>query len=150
MTTAPTLPAVHYGHIEPVPVHFDDLDAMGIVHNARYAVMLERALSAYWARLGFTYAGGVASKPDVFHAVAEYSIGYRVPVRGTGEVGIHFWVERLGETSIVYAFRVLSEDGQTMHAEGRRVNIKLDPQTLRPSPWSDEARGIAESLGRQA
>ena len=38
--------AVHYGHTEPVPVHFDDLDPMGLVHNARYAVLLERALSA--------------------------------------------------------------------------------------------------------
>src|SRR5262249_20325602 len=44
------------GHVETMPVHFDDLDAMGIVHNAKYAVMLERALSAYWSRHGFTFA----------------------------------------------------------------------------------------------
>jgi hypothetical protein len=33
MTTA----TIDYGHLEPVDVHFDDLDPMGIVHNARYA-----------------------------------------------------------------------------------------------------------------
>ena len=38
-----------YGHAEPVAIHFDDLDAMGIVHNARYAVLVERALPPYWA-----------------------------------------------------------------------------------------------------
>jgi acyl-CoA thioester hydrolase len=138
--------ALHIGHVEPMPVHFDDLDAMGIVHNARYAVMLERALSAYWARHGFTFENGTASKPDVFHAVAEYAISYRTPVRGTGQVGVHFWVERMGESSVVYGFRVLSADGATVHAEGRRVNIKLDPVTLRPAPWTDESRAVAAKL----
>ena len=83
---------------------------------------------------------------DVMHAVAEYSISYRTPVRGTGEIGVHFWVETLGETSAVYRFRILSADGQTVHAEGRRVNVKLDPHTLRPAPWSDDARTHAATL----
>ena len=137
---------VHSGHVELMPVHFDDLDAMGIVHNAKYAVLLERALSAYWSRHGFTFADGRPTRPDVFHAVAEYAISYKAPVRGTGSIQVHFWIERMGESSVVYAFRVLSADGATVHAEGRRVNIKLDPRTLRPSPWTDEARAVAAPL----
>jgi acyl-CoA thioester hydrolase len=137
---------VHSGHVEAMPVHFDDLDAMGIVHNARYAVMLERALSAYWSRHGFTFADGRPTRPDMFLAVAEYAISYKVPVRGTGTIQIHFWIERMGESSVVYAFRVLSADGSTVHAEGRRVNVKVDPRTLRPSPWTDEARAVAAPL----
>ena len=31
------------GVIEPVMVHFEDLDAMGVVHNGRYVLLLERA-----------------------------------------------------------------------------------------------------------
>ena len=140
--------AARAGHVERIEVHFDDLDAMGIVHNARYAVMLERALSAFWARRGFTFADGRVSKPDVFHAVAEYAISYRVPIRGTGEVAVHFWLDRLGTSSAAYGFRVLSADGATVHAEGRRVNIKLDPVTLQPSPWTAEARAVAAALLR--
>ena len=134
------------GHVETMPVHFDDLDAMGILHNAKYAVMLERALSAYWSRHGYMIADGRPTRPDVFHAVAEYSISYKVPVRATGPIQVHFWIERMGESSVVYAFRVLSADGATVHAEGKRVNIKLDPRTLRPSPWTDEARAVAAPL----
>jgi acyl-CoA thioester hydrolase len=119
---------------------------MGMVHNARYAVLLERALNNYWSRHGFTFADGRVSKPDVFHAVAEFAINYRTPVLGTGEVGVHFWIERMGESSVVYRFRVLSADGATVHAEGRRVNIKLDPVTRRPSAWSDEGRTVATRL----
>ncbi len=31
------------GHHRSVEVYFDDLDAFGMVHNARYAVLQERA-----------------------------------------------------------------------------------------------------------
>ncbi len=141
-----TITAVQYGQTEQVEVHFDDLDAMGILHNARYAVLLERALSAYWSRHGFRFTNGRATRPDVFHAVAEYSISYRTPVRGTGPISIHFWIERLGESSATYGFRMLSTDGGTTHAEGRRVNIKMDPVTLRPAPWTERAREVAARL----
>jgi acyl-CoA thioester hydrolase len=136
--------AVTQGHVEQMTIHFDDLDAMGIVHNARYAVLLERALSAYWSRHGFTFAGGVPSQPDVVNAVVEYSIRYLSPIRGTGEIGVHFWIEEFGTSSAVYRFRLIS--GDTVYAEGRRVNVKLDPQTLRPSPWTPRARAVAGKL----
>ncbi len=132
------------GHVETVPVHFDDLDAMGLVHNARYALMLERALSAYWSRHGFSFADGVPTQPDVVHAVAEYSISYHAPIRGTGAVDVHFWIEELGRSRAVYRFRFVS--GDTVHAEGRRVNVKLDPRTLRPTPWTPLAREVAGKL----
>jgi acyl-CoA thioester hydrolase len=139
---------VEYGTVVPLVVHFDDLDAMGIVHNARYAVFLERALGMWWSAHGFTLVDGRPSNPDWVHAVAEYSISYRTPVRGTGEIGVHFWLDKMGESSAVYGFRVVSADGKTVHAEGRRVNIKLDPATLRPAPWTSEGRATGSLLLR--
>jgi acyl-CoA thioester hydrolase len=132
------------GHVESVTVHFDDLDAMGIVHNARYAVLLERALTAYWAPRGHSFENGRPTSSDVVHAVAEFTIRYLAPIRDTGPVDVHFWVERLGETSVVYGFRFAS--GETVHAEGRRTIVKLDPTTLRPAPWSADARAIGSAL----
>ena len=146
--TAPALAAVEYGHAEPLPVHFDDLDAMGLLHNARYAVLLERALSAFWSRNGHNYDGGRPTTPDVFHAVREFAITYRAPIRGTGDVLVHFWLDRLGETSAVYGFRFISPDGGTVYADGRRINVRLDPKTLRPAAWSDHARAVASKLLR--
>jgi acyl-CoA thioester hydrolase len=147
-TSTVDTPNVEGGHVESVPVHYDDLDAMGIVHNARYAVLLERALNAFWTPLGYTFDGGVFSKPDAFLAVAEFSIVYRMPFRGTGTMNVHFWVDRLGETSAVYAFRMVSADGATLHAEGRRVQIRLDQETMRPAAWSQPCREILEGLQR--
>jgi acyl-CoA thioester hydrolase len=151
MTTfaaASQTPTVDYGHVEPIVIHFDDLDAMGLVHNARYAVLLERALTPYWSARGHSFANGRATSPDTFHAVREFSISYLTPIRGTGEIAVHFWLEQFGETSGDYHFRFLSPDGRTVHAEGRRVIVRLDPASLRPAPWTDAAREVAATLLR--
>ena len=137
---------VHYGHVAAVPVHFDDLDAMGIVHNSRYAVMLERALTAFWSERGHTFAEGRGTTTDVFNAVREFAITYHRPINHTGEVAVHFWLDRLGDTSAVYGFRFASQDLSTVYAEGRRVVVKLDPAAMRPAPWSEDARAVAATL----
>ncbi len=142
-----TAATIDYGHVEPIDVHFDDLDVMGMLHNSRYAVLLERAISLYWTRHGFGYDSGRIGN-DGLMAVAEFTINYRVPVHQTGQLGVHFWIERLGTSSAVYAFRVISADGSVTHADGRRVMIKLDPATRRPGPWPQDTRVIAERLLR--
>ncbi|MFC7534882.1 acyl-CoA thioesterase [Actinoplanes sp. GCM10030250] len=131
-----------------MPVHFDDLDAMGVLHNSRYAVLMERAMIHWWTEQGVSFTGGRPSTPDAFNVVREYAITFHRPVRGTGEVGVEIWIDHLGTTSAEYGFRVVSLDGETVFAEGRRVNVRLDPATMRPEPWTDHGRGIAATLLR--
>jgi acyl-CoA thioester hydrolase len=139
---------VDYGHRAIVPVHFDDLDALGVLHNSRYAVLIERAMINWWADRGVSFAGGRPTSPDAFNVVREYSITFHVPVRGTGDLAVHFWLETLGTTSADYRFRFTSLNSETVYAEGRRVNIHLDPATMRPSPWTREGREIGAALLR--
>ena len=141
-----TTTAAETGHVTVMPVHFDDLDAMGVLHNSRYAVLVERAMTLWWAERGVSFAGGRPTTPDAFNVVREYAITFHLPVRGTGEIGVHFWVDRLGTTSAAYGFRVISLDGSTVFAEGRRVTVHLDPATMRPTPWTDEGRALASTL----
>ena len=148
MTIVTEAPVVAYGDVVHMPVHFDDLDAMGVLHNSRYAVLVERAMTLWWSERGVSFTGGRPTTPDAFNVVREYGITFHRPVRGTGEVSVHFWLERLGTSSADYRFRVTSTDGATVYAEGRRVNVRLDPATMRPEPWTEHARGIASALVR--
>lgn len=136
----------HEAHREIVYVHFDELDPMGVLHNSRYAILLERALSAYWARLGHSFVDGRPTSPDTVHAVREFSISYLAPIRSVGPVDVVFWVDALGETSLVYGFEFRS--GTTVYATGHRTIVRLDPVTFRPSPWTPQVRQIAEALRR--
>ncbi|MFG1742320.1 acyl-CoA thioesterase [Micromonospora chalcea] len=140
--------AAEFGHVAHVPVHFDDLDAMGLLHNARYAVLLERALTPYWAERGVVFRGDVHAAPDVFHAVREFTITYQAPVTGVGTVAVHFWLEHFGTSSAQYAFEFRSVDGATVHATGTRSIVRLDPATLRPTAWTEVGRAIAATLLR--
>jgi hypothetical protein len=48
-------------------------------------------------RLGWsTFRDGRPTTPDAFNVVKEFSISFRTPIRGIGEVRVHFWLEHLG------------------------------------------------------
>ena len=138
------------GVIEPVMVHFEDLDAMGIVHNARYVLLLERALAAYWTKAGWPFDPSSRRFTEVFFVVKEFAITYHVPITRVGPVHVQLWLDHLGETSAVYGFRVLSQDETVTHADGRRVQVRLDPATLRPAVIGPELRAASRPLQRMA
>lgn len=138
--------AIEPGHLELVQVHFDDLDALGVVHNGRYVLLLERALSAFWEQRGWTFDPGAADFGESFFVVREFSITYHAPITRPGTAVVRLWAEHLGTSSVVYGFRIASADGSVLHAEGRRVQVKVDPATLRPAPITGRAREIATQL----
>ena len=140
-----------YGVTETVDVHFEDLDAQGVVHNARYVLLLERAMSAYWTRNGYPWDPSSPQFMSVFFVVKEFTITYHAPITRPGPVSVQFWIDHLGTTSAVYDFRVVSRDGTVTYAEGRRVQVRLDPTTLRPAVIGPELRAACEPLlGRDA
>jgi acyl-CoA thioester hydrolase len=138
-----------YGHVEPVQIHFDELDGMGVVHHARYLLLLDRAVISYWMRLGWSLDPAQSVFDDSLLVVREVSITCHAPARQVGELAVHFWLEKMGTSSSVYGFRVLSRDLRVVHAEGTRVVIKLDPKTMRPAPFSDALREASRTLWRE-
>ncbi|MEU0224850.1 thioesterase family protein [Streptomyces sp. NPDC006284] len=148
--TAPALSAPRYGRLVPVTVHFDDLDALGLLHNARYPVLVERAWTELWTEYGFRFEGDWAAAGDACNAVKELTVTYEAPVTRPGAYAVHLWLERLGRTGLTYGFRFCSPDGATTYARGTRVLVRLDSATLRPAPWSDTFRAAGRALLRSA
>ncbi len=121
-------------------VYFDDLDAFRILHNARYFLLFERTLGSFWRELG---AGEFAQSRDHTHLVRANTIEYLRPVRGTGEIRVRVWVERIGTTSLTFAFRMMPMDEDVEYAVGTRTVVSVDPDDYKPRPWSD---GFREQL----
>jgi acyl-CoA thioester hydrolase len=147
---APTAPALSYGRLVPVAVHFDDLDALGLLHNARYPLLVERAWAELWQDNGFRFEGDWAAAGDVCNAVKELRVSYEAPVTRPGTYAVHLWLDRLGTTGLTYGFRLCSADGSVTYAHGSRVLVRLDAGTLRPAPWSEEFRAAGRALLRPA
>ncbi|KOT26609.1 thioesterase [Streptomyces caelestis] len=137
-----------YGRLIPVTVHFDDLDALGLLHNARYPLLVERAWTELWQEKGVRFDGDWSAAGDACNAVRELRIGYEAPVTRAGAYAVHLWLERLGRTGLTYGFRLCSADGAVTYARGSRVLVRLDATTLRPAPWSEAFRDGARELLR--
>lgn len=144
MTTSDTEP----GYTEQIAVYLEDLDQMGIVHYTRYPNLLDRALVGFLASAGVNFPDGLLSPGQTYEAVREFSIAYQAPIHQAGPLDVHFWLEKLGRTSLVFRFRF--QRGETVHAEGTRVSVKVDSATGRPTAWSTELREFFQEISKKA
>ncbi len=121
-------------------VWFDELDMVGVLHNARYAIHVERAMAVWFHSMTGT------DPSDAHTVVKHYEIEFLSPfTRERGELVVEIGRARVGNTSASYAFRCLSEDEngeEIVHARGSRTNVKVSRDDLRPTPWSDNFRAL--------
>ena len=129
--------AEHRFHETVFGIYFDDLDPFEILHNARYLLLFERAVGGFWLENGW---GAFQEDRRQFHLVRHNEVEYLSPVQGVGKVRVRVWVEKIGNTSLTFAFRMMPMDRDTDHTRGRRTIVHVDRETLEPSPWSDEFR----------
>jgi acyl-CoA thioester hydrolase len=134
------------GVAETVMVHFEDLDAQGVVHNGRYVFLLERALAAFWERAGWPWDPSQPRFKDISFMVKELAITYHAPITRMGPVQVRMWLDHLGNSSAVIGFRVASDDESLIYAEGRRVQVRIDLATLRPDRIGPELREAVRPL----
>ncbi len=121
-------------------VYFDDLDAFQILHNARYLLLFERTIGAFWRHLGWGGTLDVQSRPDQFHLVRANHVEYLRPIAGVQQVRVRVWVKKLGTSSLTFGLRLLPMDEDVDHATGERVVVRVHPDTKRPEPWTQQFR----------
>lgn len=122
-------------------IYLEDLDGFGMLHHARYAVLFDNAVIDFWHE-----AGWVFDPSQAVLAIKNLQLTYHAPVVGIGDVDVHLWVERAGRTSVTYRVQVMSPDREVLYAEGSRVVVFLDAQTLRPTPIPADIWDKAEPL----
>lgn len=120
-------------------IYFDDLDPFHILHNARYLLLFERAVGAFWSESGLGTFDD-ESRPEQYHLVVRNEIDYLKPFRGVGQARVRVWIERIGSTSLVFACRLLPRDEDVELARGLRTIVHVDPGTLAPTPWTQAVR----------
>ncbi len=127
------------------PVFFDELDLNGSLHNARFAVHVERAQSALFEQLGHGWSHYSDRDPDLHYVVRELHVEFLAPFGAPGPLRVTLSADRIGTTSAVYGFRCGDE---VTYAVGHRVIVKIDPDSGRPAPWSDRYRETFAELAR--
>ena len=129
-------------------IHWDELDALQVLHNAGFVVHLERARIAWYESLGHAWALDSLDNPDQVHVVRELRLEYLAPIQGTAAIRIELWVERMGTSSCVYGFRFMDPRRSIIYAQGTQAIVKLDPGSRRPAPWTAGFRARHEEILR--
>jgi acyl-CoA thioester hydrolase len=114
------------------------LDLLGVLHNAAYLLLFERARTDFWQAHGAGYSAETLDWP---YLVVRNEINYRAPIRSDQTVDVTVSVAKLGNSSITFAHEVFAKDGE-LAAEGQTVIVRIDAQTSRPTAWSDRFRGL--------
>lgn len=115
------------------------LDLMGVLHNAAYLLLFERARTDLWRSLGTMYGGEELDWP---YLVVRNEINYRAPIRSDQEVQVTVEVSKLGRSSIEFSHRIYRVDG-ILAADGSTVIVRVDAETRSKSvPWSDAFRNL--------
>ena len=117
-------------HVERLRVAWVDTDAGGRIHFSNALRWAEVAEIGLMRRQGLLEGWGDYPRK---HVEAEF---HRV-LRFEDEIEVRLAVERVGRTSITYAWTI-AKDGE-VHVSGRHTVVNVDRQG-RPEPLSDRVR----------
>jgi acyl-CoA thioester hydrolase len=125
-----------------IAVRWRDLDAFNHVNNSTYLTYLEEA------RLQWMLSMGDVFDPASTPVLAASELNYRGPIAWPAQLQVQLLCERLGNSSITIAHRIVDAgDPERLYCDGRVVMVWIDPQTGRSVPLPSTVRNAA---GRSA
>jgi acyl-CoA thioester hydrolase len=125
-----------------IAVRWRDLDAFNHVNNSTYLTYLEES------RLQWMLSMGDVFDPASTPVLAASELNYRRPIAWPAQLQVQLLCERLGNSSITIAHRIVDAgDPEQLYCDGRVVMEWLDPQTGRSVPLPTSVRSAA---GRSA
>jgi acyl-CoA thioester hydrolase len=121
-------------HIERLRVRWVDTDASGRIHYTAAFRYVETAEWELFRKIGIPLHGH--GKGLGFPRVA-VSATFHVPLYADDDIAVHIGPERVGNTSITFAFEVFKED--TRCISGKITAVFVDDQD-KPMPIPDAIR----------
>ena len=128
MTATDRRPPYRFAH--RIRVGFDETDAQGVVYYGRYMPYFDRARVEYLRGLGILRH--VAGQPEF--AMRAQHVEYHAPARFDDELEVFARAERVGTTSITWAFDAYKAGSGEHLASATQVVVAID---------LDERRAVA-------
>ena len=136
-------PAPQGADTPPVPLfvaeleaRWRDLDAFNHVNNATYLTYLEEA-RLQWLR----EVPGPWFDEHAMPVLAASQLNYRLPIAWPARLSVSLSCERLGNSSITLAHRIVDvAEPDRLYCDGHVVLVWMDPHTGRPVPLPQAIR----------
>ena len=126
--------------VAPISVRWRDLDAFNHVNNANYLTYLEEA-RLHWLQ----HVPGWFDEHSM-PVLAASEINYRRPIEWPAQLQVELTCERLGNSSITLAHRIVDADDTTrLYSDGRVVMVWMNPTTGKPVTLPQAIRDAADA-----
>jgi acyl-CoA thioester hydrolase len=118
---------------------YAEVDAQAIVFNSRYLEYFDIGITEYFRAVGLYPEPGLKGAPELHVVKAE--VVYHAPVLLDEEIAICVRCDKVGRTSMTFAFEVHGAiggaAGEDLRASGTEVQVHVDEPRGRPTPVPD-------------
>ena len=126
--------------VASIGVRWRDLDAFNHVNNSNYLTYLEEA-RVQW----LSHVPGPWFDEHAMPVMAASQVNYRRPIAWPAQLQVQLFCERMGNTSMTLAHRVIdAERTDTLYCDGNVVMVWMDPTTGKPVPLPEAIRRAVE------
>ncbi len=122
-----------------IRVRSTDMDADGIVNNARYFEYFEQARLEHLAGIGLVKRPRPPGEHSRSFTIAETTCRYKAPTRHRDALVVRAWTQQVGNRSFILGYEIVHSAVGSVVAEGSSAQVWLDAEG-RPTPLDDEAR----------
>lgn len=107
-------------------VSYGETDAMGVLYNAEYLHLFERARSKFCRDRGMSYAE--IERRGVILPIRNASCRYRIPARYDDRIFVRVGVSEWGRASLTFVYEIRDESRERLLAEGMTEHACVSPE----------------------
>ena len=113
-----------------IRVRYAETDALGVAYYANHFVWFEVGRVSYLRQLGMDFAA--SEREGISFVVAEATCRYHAPAHFDERLTIRTWAEEMGQSSLTFAYEIVSRDSGRIIATGKTVQVFISIKTGEP------------------
>ena len=121
-----------------IRVYYADTDHEGVVYYANYLRWFEIGRTEIMRQHGYDYSD--IEKKNIIVPVVEVKCSYNEPARYNDTVILETAIEKIGNSSMKFNYRIMRKKDQKLLAEGYTVNVFVDRKTMKSVKIPEELR----------
>tara|TARA_Y100000310_G_C20702467_1_gene831162 strand:+ start:3894 stop:4292 length:399 start_codon:yes stop_codon:yes gene_type:complete len=121
-----------------VRVYYADTDHGSVVYYANYLKWFEIGRTEVLRKLGFNYS--YYEKKNIIAPVVEVKCNYNEPAKYNDLIIIKTAVEKIGNSSIKFSYKIIRKEDKKLLAEGYTINVFVDMKTKKSTSIPEELR----------
>jgi len=123
---------------------YAEVDAQAVVFNSRYLEYFDIGITEYFRTIGLYAQPNMQGAPELHVVKAE--VVYHAPVLLDEMMAIGVRCDRIGRTSLTFAFEVHGEAGEDLRASGTEVQVHVNEPRGRPTPVPGQVIALFEAF----